>query len=87
MLSDPVSVSMIKSSILILGSMIVNEPFEEDDDDIKIKIMPFDFFFFSHLFMTLIVEDRCYSKENSCKQNDVYFKLGKNRIQTQICHS
>ena len=43
--------------------------------------MPFDFFFFSHLFMTLIVEDRCYSKENSCKQNDVYFKLGKNRIQ------
>ena len=47
--------------------------------------MPFDFF--SHLFMSLIEEDRCFSIENSCKQNDVYFKLGKNRIQTQICNS
>ena len=46
MFSDPVSVSMIKSSILILGSMIVNEPFEEDDDDIKIKICHLIFFSF-----------------------------------------
>ena len=37
--------------------------------------------------MSLIVEDHCYSEENSSKQNDVCFKLGKIRIKTQIYNS